>query len=185
MSLIFIRENTLNDTAVIALEFGSGDIKETQMGDLTIIKSADIVVGLNINNFKKYFNAKEGVHTINTDQVEAIKKLGYEIQDFKSKFLIGEVMSASPHPKSEKLQVLNIKASKDLTIVTNDLTVKPGEKIVVATLGAILPSGKAIVPSKVMGVDSEGMLCGGETLGQEKTNGVKRVSGNIGDEYIL
>ena len=36
-----------------------------------------------------------------------------------------------------------------------------------------------------MGIESQGMLCGGETLGKEKTDGILLVSGNNGDEYIL
>lgn len=185
MSLIITNNTTLKNTAIIVLVNKKNNITEETNGDITLIKSEDQVVGINIFNFEKYFSAKEGAHTLTKDQVDAISKLGYTITDYKSKFSIAEVMNAEQHPKSEKLQLLKLNTTKELKIVTNDLTVSVGEKVVVANLGATLPSGLAIVRSKVMGVESEGMLCGGETLGLEKTDGVMRVSGNNGDEFIL
>lgn len=185
MSLIIVRENTLHDVAVVTIKAKSGEKVIETKGDLTLIKIDNEVVGLNVSNFKKYFNAHEGAHTINAEQVEAIAKLGYKIENPESYFSIGEVIERNVHPKSEKLFLLKVRVEKDLQIVTNSLNSLVGTKVVVARIGAVLPSGLSIVHSKVMGIESEGMLCGGETLDKEKTEGVLLVEGNPGDKYIL
>lgn len=185
MSLIITNKKTLKDIAIIPLKSTNENIKEEILGDLVLIKSNEEVVGLNVLNYSRYFQAIEGPHTITPKQKEAINKLGFNIKDISSKFIIGEIVKKNTHPKTNKLIVLKIQTSKELQIVTNDLTVKLGEKVVVANIGAILPAGLNIMTSKVMGIESEGMLCGGETLGKGPTKGVMRVAGNNGDEYIL
>lgn len=185
MSLIITNEKTLNDFAIVTIKAKTGKREIATKGDLTIIKIDDVVVGLNINNFKKYFSAHEGAHTISNEQIQAIEKLGYKMENTKSYFSIGEVVERTVHPKSDKLFVLKVKVEKDLQIVTNSLNSLVGTKVVVARIGAVLPSGLSIVHSKVMGIESEGMLCGGETLGKDKTEGVLLVEGNAGDMYIL
>lgn len=185
MSLIITNSQTLQNTAIILLRSKQGNIEIETKGDLTIIYADKVPVGLNIFNFEKYFQAEEGAHTLNLAQKEAISKLGFNItKDFQF-FTIGEVISRDVHPKSERLFVLKIKTEKELQIVTNSTNSLVGAKVVVARVGAILPSGMNITFSKVMGIESEGMLCGGETLGKGKTDGVLLVEGNPGEEYIL
>lgn len=185
MSLIITNRKTLKNVAVIILNNKSDNITEESNGDITVIKSNEDIVGVNIFNYEKYFKADEGAHNLSQEQkdflIENIPNL--EIND--SYFTIGEIMEKNVHPKSERLLILKIKTTKDLQIVTNDTTVNVGDKVVVANVGATLPSGMNIVFSKVMGIESEGMLCGGETLGKEPTKGVLRVSGDNGSDFIL
>ena len=185
MSLIITRKNTLKNTAVIMIKAAQGDKEIESKGDLSLIKINGEVVSINVFNFNKYFEAKEGVATVNADQIAAIKELGYDLGEVRSYFSVGEITKREVHPKSDRLFVLKVQTEKELNIVTNSTNSLEGTKVVVARLGAVLPSGLEIVKSKVMGVVSEGMLCGGETLGKEKTEGVLLVDGNAGDDYIL
>ncbi|MCP4355745.1 MAG: hypothetical protein GY793_08990 [Proteobacteria bacterium] len=120
-------------------------------------------------------------------KIKSDLKLDLAELNTSSMLVVGEVIDKKPHPKADKLSVLTVKAHKELTIVTNTTNSVVGAKIVVAKLGAILPSGTMIKPAKVMGVASEGMLCGGETLGLEPTHGdayiVKDL--NPGTEFVL
>ena len=184
MSLIITNKETLKNVAIILISATQGEKTIETNGDFTKIYVGNKLVGANIFNPENYFEVKEGVHTLNDEQISVLKNNNIEF-DFNSHFSIGEVISREVHPKSEKLFLLKVQTEVELQIVTNSLNSLVGSKVVVARLGAILPSGLEIVLSKVMGVESQGMLCGGETLGLEKTEGVLIVNGNNGDNFIL
>lgn len=185
MSLIISNRKTLGNTAIIVLGNKKGNEIIEHNGDFTVIKSGDEVIGINVFNHDKYFKTYEGAHTLNDDQAKVLKDNGIQINNYESHFSVGEVIERNAHPKSDKLFVLKVRTNKDLQIVTNSLNSLVGTKVVVANVGATLPSGLPIVFSKVMGVESEGMLCGGETLGKDKTEGVMLVDLPVGSKFIL
>ena len=185
MSLLITNKETLKNTAIITMPYKKGEIIKEIIGDLVILKILDEVVGLNILNYSNYFDAQEGAHTINEKQIDAIGKMGYKSNNFNSLFLIGEILSKENHPKSDKLFILKVQTNKKIQIVTNATNANVGKKVIVATVGSTLPSGIPITFSKVMGIESEGMLCGTETLGLPKSDGVFITNGENGEEYIL
>ncbi|WP_367883520.1 tRNA-binding protein [Thermococcus peptonophilus] len=77
----------------------------------------------------------------------------------------GEVMSVAKHPNADRLLVTNVNiGDRAITVVTNDLTVKEGNRVAVA----LLP------PANFRGIVSEGMFLGaGEGV-------LKDVKGEIG-----
>lgn len=185
MSLITTNNITLEGKAIISLKAKTGKQRIETKGDLTIVSIDNEPVALNIFNYSKYFSAHEGTHTLNQEQKDAIEKLGFTFKDDFPFFTIGEIIAREAHPKSDHLFILKVKTEKELQIITNSTNSLVGTKVVVARVGAVLPSGMHITFSKVMGTPSEGMLCGGETLGKGKTDGVLLVEGNPGEEYIL
>lgn len=78
---------------------------------------------------------------------------------------VGEVMSVGKHPNADRLLVTNVNiGDRAITVVTNDLTVKEGNRVAVA----LLP------PASFRGIVSEGMFLGaGEGV-------LKDVKGEIG-----
>ncbi len=76
---------------------------------------------------------------------------------------VGEIESVMKHPNADKLKVCNVNVGKVITVVTNDLSVKPGEKVAVS----LLP------PANLRGVVSEGMFVG-------YGKGVSRKDGHVG-----
>ncbi len=78
---------------------------------------------------------------------------------------VGEVMSVGKHPNADRLLVTNVNiGDRAITVVTNDLTVKEGNRVAVA----LLP------PANFRGIVSEGMFLGaGEGV-------LKDVKGEIG-----
>ncbi len=65
--------------------------------------------------------------------------------------LVGEVMSTSKHPNADRLLVTNVNIGKRATtVVTNDLTIKEGNRVAVAL----------VPPQNFRGVVSEGMFLG-------------------------
>ncbi|MES3041049.1 MAG: phenylalanine--tRNA ligase subunit beta [Pseudomonadota bacterium] len=81
--------------------------------------------------------------------------------------VIGEILSTEQHPNADKLRVtlVNIGAEQPLQIVCGASNARPGIRIPVATVGAVLPGEFCIKDAKLRGVDSFGMLCAEQELG--------------------
>ncbi len=64
---------------------------------------------------------------------------------------VGRILSVAKHPNADSLLICNVDlGGKAITVVTNDLTVKEGDKVAVA----LLP------PKNIRGIISEGMFLG-------------------------
>src|SRR5699024_4676840 len=71
-----------------------------------------------------------------------------------------------PHENADKLSVCNVDVGEEiLQIVCGAPNVDKGQKVVVAKIGAIMPSGLEIKPTKLRGVPSNGMICSKKELG--------------------
>ncbi|SMC94530.1 phenylalanine--tRNA ligase subunit beta [Sporomusa malonica] len=93
--------------------------------------------------------------------VAAVETLGKNI----SGVVTGRVIEIGPHPDADKLSVCKIDIGTEvLTIVTGATNVRQGHIVPVATVGAELPSGMSIQPTKLRGMLSSGMLCSTEEL---------------------
>ncbi|MGL5989850.1 phenylalanine--tRNA ligase subunit beta [Cetobacterium sp.] len=124
---------------------------------------------ISLDWLKQYVDIKEDIKELeNTltmigQEVEAIDEQGKDL----AKVLIGEVTEYGNHPESEKLTLLkvNIGEEEELQIVCGAPNHKLGDKVVVATIGAVLPGDFKIKKSKIRGIESQGMLCSEVELG--------------------
>lgn len=84
-----------------------------------------------------------------------------------SRVVIGEVLTTEKHPDADKLKVclVNVGGNEPLQIVCGASNVRPGLKVPVALVGAVLPGDFKIKQSKLRGVESAGMLCSEKELG--------------------
>lgn len=82
-------------------------------------------------------------------------------------FVVAEIREARPHPDADKLQVCTVfDGEKERQVVCGAPNARAGIKIVLATEGAVIPNGGfTIKPSKIRGVESNGMCCSAEELG--------------------
>lgn len=82
---------------------------------------------------------------------------------------VGEVLAVEPHPQADRLRVTRVSVGQGepLQIVCGAANVRAGLKVVVATIGAVLPGNFAISKAKLRGVESSGMLCASQELGLE------------------
>lgn len=82
---------------------------------------------------------------------------------------IGKVLECVDHPDSDHLHVcqVELKDGEVSQIVCGASNVRAGVKVIVALPGAVLPGDFKIKPSKVRGVESNGMLCSFQELGIE------------------
>jgi phenylalanyl-tRNA synthetase beta chain len=94
-------------------------------------------------------------------ELERIVRVGVPSGDGNAGFFrIGKVMRADPHPDADRLSVCAVQlAGSDMrTIVCGAPNVAPGETVLVALPGAVLPDGTKLGRAKLRGVESDGMI---------------------------
>ena len=110
---------------------------------------------------------------------EALTSIGLEVDGIEEVqsvkgglkgIVIGEVLTCQEHPNSDHLHVTTVNLGGDAPaqIVCGAPNVAAGQKVVVATCGAVMYDGDdsfTIKPSKLRGVASNGMICSEKELG--------------------
>jgi phenylalanyl-tRNA synthetase beta chain len=103
-------------------------------------------------------------------EVEAVEK--YEsLKGGLQGIVVGEVLTCEKHPDADKLKIttVNIGTETPSQIVCGASNVAQGQKVIVATVGAMLypTSGEpfAIKKAKIRGVESMGMICAEDEIG--------------------
>jgi phenylalanyl-tRNA synthetase beta chain len=84
--------------------------------------------------------------------------------------VVGEVLTCANHPDSDHLHVTNVHIGENepLQIVCGAPNVAAGQKVIVATVGAVLyheDEAFKIKKSKIRGVESFGMICAEDEIG--------------------
>ncbi len=80
--------------------------------------------------------------------------------------VVAVIVTATPHPDADKLQVCEVDTGDgQVQIVCGAPNARPGIKVPLATVGAVLPGNFKIKKAKLRGVESQGMLCAEQELG--------------------
>lgn len=87
--------------------------------------------------------------------------------DDKPRFVVGYVEEMVSHPDSDHLHILKVLVNdgEHLQIVCGAPNIAEKQTVVVARVGAMMPSGAIIWPGKLRGKDSFGMVCSARELG--------------------
>lgn len=172
---VFYNNEGIGDVLLIQLQTETPEkINPEQFGDITLIKDATgTIAGFNVFNASSYAELAEG------QQVEVSEKLVTSLQnalakngvdftlevDFSPKFVIGFVEAKEEHPNADKLNVCQVVVGDEqLQIVCGAPNVEQGQKVVVAKVGAVMPSGMIIRDAELRGVASSGMICSAKEL---------------------
>lgn len=163
---------------VLLVQLATEAIVKTKMeraGDLAILKEelTGEVKAFNLFNASKYI-ALDVVGNVEVTP-ELVEKLEAAIQangaelsldvDFSPKFVVGYVESKEKHPNADKLSVCQVNVGEEtVQIVCGAPNVEAGQKVVVAKVGAVMPSGLLIKEGNLRGEDSFGMLCSAREL---------------------
>ncbi|WP_138379102.1 phenylalanine--tRNA ligase subunit beta [Luteithermobacter gelatinilyticus] len=118
---------------------------------------------------KDYLETDADLETI-TGKLTAI---GLEIEEVTNPaetlapFVIAEIVEAAPHPDADKLQVCKVNTGREvLQVVCGAPNARTGLKGAFAPSGATIPtSGLKLRPTKIRGVESNGMMCSERELG--------------------
>ncbi len=130
---------------------------------------------ISFNWLKQYINFDLSLE----DTAKYLTDCGLEVECFEDfetvkggldGFVIGEVLTCENHPDSDHLHIttVNTGTMQPLTIVCGAANVAQGQKVVVATIGAVVYHDQdsfVIKKSKIRGVVSEGMICAEDEIG--------------------
>ncbi|MCM3157695.1 DUF4479 domain-containing protein [Bacillus subtilis] len=172
----FYNKEGVGDTLLISLQ----DVTREQLG---YEKHGDVVkiinnetketTGFNIFNASSYLTMDENgpvalSETFVQDVNEILNRNGVEetlVVDLSPKFVVGYVESKEKHPNADKLSVCKVNVGEEtLQIVCGAPNVDQGQKVVVAKVGAVMPSGLVIKDAELRGVPSSGMICSAKEL---------------------
>ena len=142
------------------------------LDDFTLIFADEKIVGINVFNYQKYFVVQEGFHLI-TNEIKnfLMKKFTFlKPEDFLSQIKVGKIQSIKDHPNNSRLKLLEVNFGKQvLAIITNVQDLKVNHYYVFALAGATLASGLQIQNTKVMNVESQGMIVSYQAIGINKS----------------
>ncbi|SDB93978.1 tRNA-binding protein [Pelagirhabdus alkalitolerans] len=173
---VFYNRNGIGDVLVIPIKTGNrDDIKSDQFGDVTVIRDTESeeVLGYNLFKASTYLDLSDGKHQITESFLEKIndvfKSNGVDHSldlDLSPKFVVGYVQSVEQHENADKLKCTQVDLGDEVTqIVCGAPNIAEGQHVVVAKVGAIMPSGMEIKATNLRGVDSFGMICSQKELG--------------------
>lgn len=171
----FYNQQGIGDVLLIQLQTETPEkIHPEQFGDITLIKDgAGTIAGFNLFNASAYIEeAASGTVDVSEALVtalqSALEKNGVDFTlevDLSPKFVIGLVESKEKHPNADKLNVCRVSlGDEELQIVCGAPNVEQGQKVVVAKVGAVMPSGMLIKDAELRGVPSSGMICSAKEL---------------------
>ncbi|MCB5934927.1 DUF4479 domain-containing protein [Caldibacillus thermoamylovorans] len=175
---IFYNKEGVGDIFLISL-------KPVNQANFTYEKKDDVVkivnsetgetAGFNLFNASNYvsFTVTKGLVDLTEELVaklnEIINSHGFTDQltaDLSPKFVVGYVKEKEKHPQADKLSVCKVDVGTEtLQIVCGAPNVDAGQKVVVAKIGAVMPSGLVIQPAELRGISSQGMICSARELG--------------------
>lgn len=173
---VFYNPAGIGDVLLIPLEEGNRyELSHEKYGDITKIISVDgDILGYNIFNASNHFEIKEtGAIKLTASFLDEIKNFFQKNNlqdaldiDLSPKFVVGYVTEKAPHENADKLSVCQVDVGTEkLQIVCGAPNVDAGQKVVVAKVGATMPSGLQIKPTELRGVPSNGMICSQKELG--------------------
>lgn len=175
MNVFYNKEHVGN---VLLVQLATETIVKTEVeraGDIAILKEAQTgeIKAFNLFNASNYIQTDaKGLVEVTPELVAqleaAIAKNGAVISldvDFSPKFVVGYVETKDKHPNADKLSICSVNVGEDtLQIVCGAPNVEAGQKVVVAKIGAVMPSGMLIKEGNLRGVESYGMLCSAREL---------------------
>ncbi|WP_297991534.1 YtpR family tRNA-binding protein [Anoxybacillus sp.] len=173
---VFYNREGIGDTLLITLKAVDPQARAFEKkGDVVRIfnEQTGETVGYNIFQASTY-GAFEGNGVVElTEQVivtinDILRKNGVNEQvtaDLSPKFVVGYVKEKEKHPNADKLSVCQVDVGNEtLQIVCGAPNVAAGQKVVVAKVGAVMPSGLVIQEAELRGVKSYGMICSAREL---------------------
>jgi len=137
---------------------------------------------------RSWLNEWIDLNGLSTDEIaKTFNSIGLEVdrvQEYRvpSKIVFGHVLECVKHPNADKLNICQVDIGSSIRqIVCGASNVRAGLDVIVATIGAIMPSGMQIKPVKLRGVESEGMICSAGEIGLEDIgSGIVELDNSIG-----
>ncbi|MED1748179.1 MULTISPECIES: YtpR family tRNA-binding protein [Bacillus] len=172
----FYNAEGVGDTLLISLkDVTREEVGHETIGDVVRIFNQDTkkTTGFNIFNASTYMKIEENgsvplSETLVQDINEILNRNGVSetlTVDLSPKFVVGYVKEKEKHPNADKLNICQVDVGEEtLQIVCGAPNVDQGQYVVVAKVGAVMPSGLIIKDAELRGVPSSGMICSAKEL---------------------
>lgn len=116
------------------------------------------------NMLEKWVTIPENILEITNQKI--IEVDAFEPMNQSTHLVIGYVKTCKKHPNADTLSLTTVDVNDEiLEIVCGASNVRAGQTVIVAKPGAVLPGGLVIKPTKIRGVESNGMICSLKELG--------------------
>ncbi|ALM28286.1 YtpR family tRNA-binding protein [Bacillus altitudinis] len=173
---VFYNAEGVGDTLLISLkDVTREEVGHETFGDVVRIFNQDTkeTTGFNIFNASSYMKIEENgsvplSETLVQDINEILNRNGVSetlTVDLSPKFVVGYVKEKEKHPNADKLNICQVDVGDEtLQIVCGAPNVDQGQYVVVAKVGAVMPSGLVIKDAELRGVPSSGMICSAKEL---------------------
>ena len=173
---IFYNANGIGDVLLVQLTTTTPEVVGAKSeGDVTILhdEKTEEVVGFNLFNASSYAKIDGNGEVPLTEEIlgeikNALVKNNVDLVlevDLSPKFVVGHVLTKEQHPNADKLSVCSIDVGTEtLQIVCGAANIAAGQKVVVAKVGAVMPSGMIIRDAELRGTASAGMVCSASEL---------------------
>ncbi|MEH7821941.1 YtpR family tRNA-binding protein [Bacillus altitudinis] len=173
---VFYNAEGVGDTLLISLkDVTREEVGHETFGDVVRIFNQDTkeTTGFNIFNASSYMKIEENgsvplSETLVQDINEILNRNGVSetlTVDLSPKFVVGYVKEKEKHPNADKLNICQVDVGDEtLQIVCGAPNVDQGLYVVVAKVGAVMPSGLVIKDAELRGVPSSGMICSAKEL---------------------
>lgn len=172
----FYNAEGVGDTLLISLkDVTREEVGHETFGDVVRIFNQDTkeTTGFNIFNASTYMKIEENgsvplSEPLVQDINEILNRNGVSetlTVDLSPKFVVGYVKEKEKHPNADKLNICQVDVGEEtLQIVCGAPNVDQGQYVVVAKVGAVMPSGLIIKDAELRGVPSSGMICSAKEL---------------------
>ncbi|MCM3137491.1 DUF4479 domain-containing protein [Bacillus safensis] len=173
---VFYNAEGVGDTLLISLkDVTREEVGHETFGDVVRIFNQETkeTTGFNIFNASTYMKIEENgsvplSETIVQDINEILNRNGVSetlTVDLSPKFVVGYIKEKEKHPNADKLNICQVDVGDEtLQIVCGAPNVDQGQYVVVAKVGAVMPSGMVIKDAELRGVPSSGMICSAKEL---------------------
>ena len=171
---VFYNYKTRGDVLLIIFDQRENPDEVIKQDDVVVIKKNKKIIGINIFNISKIMKIKaNGFIPLLDDKVLDVINHILENHNLpilekqkNSGFVVAKITNIEEHPDSDHLHICNVDVGEDkeLQIVCGAFNAKKDLICVCALPYAFMPSGKQIIPGKLLGIDSNGMLCSGREL---------------------
>lgn len=173
---VFYNESGVGEVLIVKLKDTPRHEKVFEKkGNVVQIKNSESneVTGYNVFGQPEQEFRSEGPVEMDENKLRKVNQMiqesGFDHQidaDFSPKFVIGYVEEMDKHPNADKLNICQVNVGEEhLQIVCGAPNVDAGQKVVVAKVGAVMPSGMVIKDAELRGVPSSGMICSAKELG--------------------
>lgn len=196
---IYYNEKSVGDVLLVQLTSEEPTYtSHTRTNDVALIYKEDSteLIAFNLFRASTYMTVANEMRL--TEDVlgeikEALTQNGVDIEfnvDLSPKFVVGHVLKKEKHPNADKLNICSVDVGNEvLQIVCGAANVDENQKVVVAKVGAIMPSGMIIRDAELRGVPSSGMICSAtelELADAQPNTGILVLAANaeVGQEFI-